>query len=123
MMPPHEPPDSFHVRAAHGWLGLDNHIEANEELEKITPQLRAQHRSSRRRLARQKFYAFPASRDSTRAMSCAATATAIAAGNLLEMPEMPIGQTRDASCESEMPAARMELSKRARLVDEPMSPT
>ena len=34
------PPDSHHLKAAEGWLGLDNHIEANEELEKITPQLR-----------------------------------------------------------------------------------
>jgi tetratricopeptide (TPR) repeat protein len=36
-----EPPDSIHLIAAEGWLGLGNHIEANEELENITPQLRA----------------------------------------------------------------------------------
>ena len=37
---PLEPPDSFHFKAAEGWLGLGNPFEANEELEKITPQLR-----------------------------------------------------------------------------------
>lgn len=36
-----QPPDSHHLVAAQGWLELDNHIEANEELEKITAQLRA----------------------------------------------------------------------------------
>ena len=36
-----EPPDTFHVQAAQGWLELGNYIEANEELEKVTPQLRA----------------------------------------------------------------------------------
>lgn len=36
-----EPPDSFHLEAAEGWLELGNHLEASEELEKITPQLRA----------------------------------------------------------------------------------
>jgi tetratricopeptide (TPR) repeat protein len=36
-----EPPDSLHLQAAQGWLELGNHIEANEELEKITPQLRS----------------------------------------------------------------------------------
>jgi tetratricopeptide (TPR) repeat protein len=35
------PPDSHHLSAAIGWLGLGNHLEANEELEKITPALRA----------------------------------------------------------------------------------
>jgi tetratricopeptide (TPR) repeat protein len=30
-------PDSHHLNAAQGWLGLGNHLEANEELEKITP--------------------------------------------------------------------------------------
>ena len=35
-----KPPDSFHVRAAQGWLELGNHAEANEELGKIAPQLR-----------------------------------------------------------------------------------
>lgn len=33
-------PDVLHLQAAEGWLGLGNHIEANEELEQITPQLR-----------------------------------------------------------------------------------
>jgi tetratricopeptide (TPR) repeat protein len=37
---PLEPPESFHLSAAVGWLELGNHLEANEELEKITPQLR-----------------------------------------------------------------------------------
>ncbi len=37
---PLEPPDSIHLKAAEGWLGLGDHIEANEELEKISPQLR-----------------------------------------------------------------------------------
>jgi tetratricopeptide (TPR) repeat protein len=32
--------DKFHIRAAEGWLELGNHIEANEELENITPALR-----------------------------------------------------------------------------------
>jgi hypothetical protein len=34
---PIEPPDSLHLLAAQGWLELGNHLEANEELEKITP--------------------------------------------------------------------------------------
>jgi tetratricopeptide (TPR) repeat protein len=34
------PPDSHHLAAADGWLELGNHIEANEELEKIDPLLR-----------------------------------------------------------------------------------
>jgi len=38
---PLEPPDLYHLRAAVGWLELDRHIEANDELEKITAQLRA----------------------------------------------------------------------------------
>ena len=38
---PLEPPDSLHLSAPEGWLELGNHIEANEELEEITPQLRA----------------------------------------------------------------------------------
>jgi len=41
MHKPLQPPDSFHVRAAQGWLELGNHLEANEELEKITPVLKA----------------------------------------------------------------------------------
>ncbi len=40
-MKPLEPPDNHHLRAALGWIGLGNFQEANEELEKITPQLRA----------------------------------------------------------------------------------
>jgi len=36
-----EPPDSHHLSAAIGWLGLDNWQEANEELEKIAPALRS----------------------------------------------------------------------------------
>ena len=34
------PPDSIHLTAAEGWLELGNHLEANEELENITPQVR-----------------------------------------------------------------------------------
>jgi len=41
MMQPLEPPDNFHIRAAQGWLELGNHVEADEELEKITPERRA----------------------------------------------------------------------------------
>src|SRR5258706_13055014 len=33
--------DVHHLRAAEGWVELGNHLEANEELEKITPELRA----------------------------------------------------------------------------------
>ena len=33
--------DKRHFEAAQGWLGLGNWQEANEELEKITPQLKA----------------------------------------------------------------------------------
>ena len=40
-MTPLEHPDVHHLRAAQGWLELGNHLEANEELERITPQLRA----------------------------------------------------------------------------------
>ena len=39
-MQPLEPPDSQHLAAAEGWLDLGDHVEANEELEKITPRLR-----------------------------------------------------------------------------------
>jgi tetratricopeptide (TPR) repeat protein len=39
-MKPLQPPDSRHLRAAHGWLELGNHTEANEELERITPDMR-----------------------------------------------------------------------------------
>jgi len=40
-MNPLEPPASFHLEAAQGWLDLGNPIEANQELEKITPIKRA----------------------------------------------------------------------------------
>jgi tetratricopeptide (TPR) repeat protein len=33
-------PDSHHLNAALGWIGLGNYNEANEELEKITPAIR-----------------------------------------------------------------------------------
>jgi predicted Zn-dependent protease len=33
--------DKFHIRAAQGWLGLGSHIEADAELDNVTPQLRA----------------------------------------------------------------------------------
>jgi Flp pilus assembly protein TadD len=36
-----EPPDTFHLSAALGWLGLGNWQEAHEELEKITLALRS----------------------------------------------------------------------------------
>ena len=35
-----EPPDSHHLIAADGWLGLGNWQEAQSEIEKITPELR-----------------------------------------------------------------------------------
>lgn len=38
---PLEKPDAFHLSAAVGWLELGNWQEANEELERIAPQLRA----------------------------------------------------------------------------------
>ena len=34
-------PDLRHLQAAQGWLELGNHLEANEELENITPKYRA----------------------------------------------------------------------------------
>lgn len=34
-------PDTLHLRAACGWLELGNHMEANAELENITPEMRA----------------------------------------------------------------------------------
>jgi hypothetical protein len=33
--------DQRHLEAAHGWFELGNHLEANEELERITPENRA----------------------------------------------------------------------------------
>ena len=38
---PLEPPDTHHLSAAQGWLELGNHIDANGELEEISPQQRA----------------------------------------------------------------------------------
>ena len=32
-----QPPDSHHLQAAQGWVELGNPLEANEELENITP--------------------------------------------------------------------------------------
>src|ERR1039457_1350006 len=32
-------PDSHHLLAAQGWLELGNHLEANEELENISPEM------------------------------------------------------------------------------------
>src|SRR5258706_9676768 len=40
-MKPLPHPDNLHLQAAQGWLELGNHLEANEELEKITPKSRA----------------------------------------------------------------------------------
>lgn len=34
-------PDQRHLDAAEGWLGLGDHLAANEELDNITPELRA----------------------------------------------------------------------------------
>ena len=36
-----EAPDSTHLEAAQGWLDLGNHLEANEELERIEAKNRA----------------------------------------------------------------------------------
>jgi tetratricopeptide (TPR) repeat protein len=33
--------DQLHLQAAHGWLELGNHLEANNELDEIRPELRA----------------------------------------------------------------------------------
>lgn len=41
MSPPSQSPDSRHLLAAQGWLELGNHIEADAELQQITPELRA----------------------------------------------------------------------------------
>jgi predicted Zn-dependent protease len=40
MIPPLEPHDQFHLRAAQGWLELGNCIEANKELDEITAEMR-----------------------------------------------------------------------------------
>ena len=34
-----EPPDSLRLRSAQGWLELGDHLEANVELEEISPRL------------------------------------------------------------------------------------
>lgn len=34
------PPDSHHLSGAQGWLGLGNYLEANAELEQISPKMR-----------------------------------------------------------------------------------
>ena len=39
MLPPIEPPNTHHLRAAIGWLELGNHVEAGEEIARITPAL------------------------------------------------------------------------------------
>jgi Flp pilus assembly protein TadD len=39
MLPPIEPPDTHHLRAAIGWLELGTHVEAGEEIARITPAL------------------------------------------------------------------------------------
>jgi hypothetical protein len=40
IMDPLPLPDLHHLRAASGWLELGSHLEANEELERISPRLR-----------------------------------------------------------------------------------
>jgi len=40
-MKPIPPQDAHFLRAAEGWIELGNHLEAFEELERITPQWRA----------------------------------------------------------------------------------
>lgn len=39
-MKPLEHPDDLHLEAAQGWLELGNHLEANEELDMISPEMR-----------------------------------------------------------------------------------
>ncbi len=41
MINPLAPPDTHHLTAAQGWLELGNHLEADAELDKIAPTLRA----------------------------------------------------------------------------------
>src|SRR5687768_15273839 len=36
-----EPPDSIHLQAAEGWIGLGDFLAANEELDAIAPEKRA----------------------------------------------------------------------------------
>src|SRR5579862_2604003 len=52
--------------------------------------------------------------------NCAATAMAMAAGNLLIIPETPIGQVRPAGS---MPSRRSRARKRAALLADPIRPT
>lgn len=40
-MKPLQHPDSLHLQAAQGWLELGNFLEADKELDEITPELRA----------------------------------------------------------------------------------
>ena len=40
-MKPLPHPDNKHLEAAEGWLGLGDHLAANDELEQISPKLRA----------------------------------------------------------------------------------
>jgi hypothetical protein len=40
-MKPLTAPDIHYLRAPQGWLELGNHLEANEELERIAPECRA----------------------------------------------------------------------------------
>ena len=39
-MKPIEPPDSFHLLAAHGWMELGSPLEAKQELQKLSPESR-----------------------------------------------------------------------------------
>src|SRR4051812_17844710 len=55
--------------------------------------------------------------------SWAATEAAMTAGSLPSMPRMPIGQTKRSSRADAMPRARSWLSKRRRLVSEPIRPS
>jgi tetratricopeptide (TPR) repeat protein len=36
-----EPPDSHHLNSAQGWLGLGNHVEADADFQKLSPEARA----------------------------------------------------------------------------------
>lgn len=40
MVPALDPPDSIHFEVAKGWLELDNHVEADAELDNIAASLR-----------------------------------------------------------------------------------
>ena len=50
-----EPPDSLHLSAAEGWLGLGNQVEAFEELEKITRWIQVASATNRKRLLARHF--------------------------------------------------------------------